>query len=260
MAGNSVEPGRGVTSKAMAILDAYLPRSTELSLGELAARSGLPVSTTYRLAGQLVEWGGLERADGGGYRLGIRLWEIGALARASRTPVDIVSPFMADLFDVVHETVQLAVRDDDDVVYLDKMSGRHSTPVRSRDGGRLPVHATGVGKVLLAWASDEDLRLLLPEQLPRYTARTITDRNDLLAGLSAIRVDGVAYAREELTVGVTSVAAPVRDAGDMVMAAISLCVRSNRLLPQHVVAVRTAAAAASRQLRELGVVYRRVAS
>ncbi len=257
MAGNSKEHGRGVTSKATALLDAFLPRSGELSLGELSRRSGLPMSTTYRLANQLVEWGGLERAPGGGYQLGLRLWEIGALARGNLSPVELIRPYMQDLYDVVHENVQLAVLDGDDVVYLEKLSGRASTPVRSRGGGRLPVHATGVGKVLLAWADPHMLERLMPTTLPRYTPTTITNRDELLASLATVREEGVAYAREELTVGVTSVAVPVRDAEGQVIAAISLAVRTPRLKPHHGVAVRTAAAGASRQLRELSVVVRR---
>lgn len=255
MAGNSNERGRGVTSKATAVLDAFLPRSSELSLGELSRRSNLPMSTTYRLANQLVEWGGLERVDGG-YRLGLRLWELGALARAAQAPVELIGPYLQDLFDVVGENVQLAVRDGDQVVYLEKLSGRSSVPVRSRGGGRLPVHATGVGKALLAWADPAELDLLLPKRLQRFTAATITDRDALMTQLAEIRRDGLAYSHGELTEGVTSVAAPIRDVVGDVVAAMSVVVRSSAVRSQHVSAVRSVAACTSRHLRSLGAPLR----
>lgn len=254
MAGNSNESGRGVTSKAMALLDAFLPRGGELSLGALSERSGLPMSTTYRLASQLVEWGGLERRPEGGYRLGLHLWELGALARSSQAPVELVSPYMQDLYEVVHENVQLAVWDNTNVLYLEKLAGTHSTPVRSRGGGRLPAHATGVGKALLAWADPDEVDRILPATLARFTMNTITTREALFAELASIRTDGLAYAREELTLGVTSVAAPVRDYAEQVVAAISVAVRTTALRQHHVVAVRSAALSASRHLRELRVV------
>lgn len=256
MAGNASEPGRAVTSKAMALLDAYLPRSTELSLGELARRTGLPSSTTYRLANQLVAWGGLERGAEGGYRLGIKLWELGSLARRARSPIDVISPYMQDLYEVVRENVQLAVREGQHVVYLEKLHGTGSVPNRSRDGGRLPIHATGVGKVMLAWASPQDLELLLPDELTRFTQRTVVSRERLLMELATIRQEGIAYARDELTTGVTSVAAPVRDAEGNVVAALSAVGRSGSVRQLHATAVRTTATSASRQLRDLGIVIR----
>lgn len=250
VAGNSIEPGRGVTSKATALLDAYLPRSTELSLGELARRSGLPVSTTYRLATQLVDWGGLERCEGGGYRLGLRIWELGMLARQARSPVDVITPYMQDLYDVVHERVQLAVLDDDEVMYLEKLAGKGSAMGAIR-GNRLPVHATSVGKVLLAWADPARLESLLPEQLTSYTPRTITNRETLIAELADIRRTGVGYSREELTPQVSSVAAPIRDASGEVVAALSVTMRTSRLRRHHTSIVMTTATSASRELRGL---------
>ena len=86
MAGGSTEwRGRSVISKVVALLDAFTPTAPELSLNELASLTGLPVSTTYRLASELVGWGGLERVEGGGYRIGLRLWEIGSLAPRGET-------------------------------------------------------------------------------------------------------------------------------------------------------------------------------
>lgn len=253
MAGNNSEQGRGVASKVAALLEAFLPSSHELSLNELSARAGLPLSTAYRLASQLVEWGGLERGQNGGYRLGMRLWEIGQLAGDTRSCLNVITPYMQDLHDVVHENVQLAVRNGLQVMYLEKLAGSTATPTRVRRGGRLPLHATGVGKVLLAYAPSPVAERLLRHGLRRYTPYTVTSHARLQRELNEVRRTGVAFARDELTMGVTSAAAPVRDASGEVVAAISVCCRSLRLRQHHVVAIRTAATSATRQLRELGL-------
>src|SRR5687767_6937885 len=101
VAGGSTQwRGRTVISKVVALLDAFSPAAPELSLGELARITGLPVSTTYRLVSELVEWGGLERATSGtGYRIGVRMWELGALAPRSSTLREVAVPFMQDLYE-----------------------------------------------------------------------------------------------------------------------------------------------------------------
>jgi DNA-binding IclR family transcriptional regulator len=251
MAGNSrSHPGRSVTSKVAAVLDAFLPSTRELSLTELASRTGLPTTTTYRLVSDLVEWGGVERGANGGYRIGIRMWEIGSLAITSSKLRDIVVPYMQDLYESTHENVQLAVLDGTDALYVEKISGRKSSPIRTRRGGRLPLHATGVGKVLLAYAPGDLVQALLQHNLRRYTPYTIVEPAALLRALAEIRRVGVGYAREELTVGSVSVAAPLFDSAGQAVAAMSLVARSSRVdLRRLAPAVRTAAISASRELR-----------
>ena len=152
MAGGSTQwRGRSVISKVVSLLDAFTADQPELSLGDLARITGLPVSTTYRLASELVSWGGLERAESGtGYRIGMRLWELGALAPRAETLRELAQPFMQDLYAATGENVHLAVLDGLAALYVDTVSGRTAVPTRSRRGGRLPLHATGVGKILLA--------------------------------------------------------------------------------------------------------------
>jgi DNA-binding IclR family transcriptional regulator len=254
VAGNSNQQGQSVASKVVALLDAFLPAERELSLNDLAGRAGLPLSTTYRLAGQLVDWGGLERAHGGGYRVGLRLWEIGSLASGSRVMIEVVVPYMQDLYEAVHENVQLGIRSGAEVVYLEKITGTASTPIRTRRGGRLPLHATGAGKVLLAFSPPEAVEELLRSGLRRYTPRTLTTPAQLGRSLAEIRRTGLGFGLEEMTPGIVSVAAPVRDAGGDVVAAISVVSRSSAIaLRRMAPAVRTVATSASRALRERSV-------
>jgi len=253
MAGGSTQwRGRSVISKVVSLLDAFSPTTPELSLGELARLTGLPVSTTYRLTCELVAWGGLERAESGtGYRIGVRLWELGALAPRSAALRDVAMPYMQDLYAVTRENVHLAVLDGREALYVDTIAGRGAVPVRSRRGGRLPLHATGVGKVLLAHAPDQLVRDIVEAGLQRYTPHTIVAPGQLRRVLAEVRRSGMAYGREELEFGVLSVASPVVDATGTVVAALSVVLRSGhgdvrRLGP----AVRTAAVSTSRSLQE----------
>jgi DNA-binding IclR family transcriptional regulator len=242
--------GRSVVSKAVALLDAFALDEPELSLNELAHRTGLPLSTTYRLASELVSWGGLERGAEGGYRIGLRLLEIGARAPRSAGLQELVVPFMQDLFVATGQNVHLAVLDGLEALYIERVTGLRSAPVRSRRWGRMPLHATGVGKVLLAYAEPALTDRIIAAGLSAFTPYTIVAPGHLRRNLAEIRRTGIAFAREEMTVGRLSVAAPVFDAGGRAAAAMSIVVPTSvdpqRLAP----AVRTAACCASRRLRE----------
>ena len=252
MAGGSTEwRGRSVISKVVALLDAFTPTAPELTLNDLAQVTGLPMSTTYRLASELVAWGGLERVEGGGYRIGLRMWEIGALAPRGETLRDVALPFMSDLYEATRENVHLAVLEGGEVLYVEKLTGRRSMPVRTRRGGRLPLHATAAGKVLLAHAPESLFRETVAAGLSRYTAHTIIAPGHLRRALTEIRRTGIGYAREELTVGSLSVAAAVLDADGAAVGALSVTLRSGRGdLRRLGPAVRTAAISISRGLQE----------
>jgi DNA-binding IclR family transcriptional regulator len=252
MAGGSTEwRGRSVISKVAALLDAFTAATPELTLGELAQRTGLPVSTTYRLVSELVDWGGLERVPGGGYRIGLRMWEVGALAPRGETLRAVALPYMSDLYEATLENVHLAVLDGSEVLYVEKLSGRRAMPVRTRRGGRLPLHATAAGKVLLAYAPENLFRETVAAGLRRYTAHTIIAPGLLRRALTEIRRSGIGYAREELTVGSHSVASAVLDADGAAVAALSVTLRSGRTdLRRLGPAVRTAAISVSRGLQQ----------
>ncbi|HET7477530.1 MAG TPA: IclR family transcriptional regulator [Dermatophilaceae bacterium] len=241
--------GRSVTSKALALLDSFTSKGEDLSLSELSARTGLPLSTAYRIACELVEWGALERVRGGGYRLGMRLWELGSLAARQDSLVEVVRPYMFDLYAATLESVHLAVLDAGEVLYVEKITGRHAFPSRSRVGGRLPLHATAAGKVLLAYAPDEVVEAVAAAGLRRYTRHTIVSPLVLRRALSEVRRTGLGVSWGELTLGSASVAAAVFGRGGQVAAALSLTLRSSPAQVQRLgMAVRTAALSASREL------------
>jgi DNA-binding IclR family transcriptional regulator len=246
---------RSVAAKVVAVLDAFRPAAHELcsprqmSLNELARRSGLPISTAYRHANELVSLGLLESGEHGGYRIGLRLWEVGSLARRGLRLREVAAPYMLDLYEATHENVHLAVLDGHEALYVSKTTGRRSVSVVTKEARRQPLHATGVGKVLLAHAPERFVREVIADGLPAFTPHTIISPAQLLRALDAVRSNGFASCSEELTLGTVSVAAPLVDADGAVVAAVSVVGRSthaaiDRLAP----AVRTAAFGISRSI------------
>ncbi|MBO4165078.1 IclR family transcriptional regulator [Micromonospora sp. NPDC049081] len=224
------QPGRSVTSRVLALLDAFTPASPALTLSELARRTGLPLSTVHRRAAELLAWGALERGVDGRYRIGLRLWEVGSLAPRGLGLREVALPVMEDLYEVTHENVQLAVRQDDELVFIERIAGRHAVPVLTRVGGRFALHATGVGLVLLAYAPVGVQERVLAAPLERYTELTVTDPGRLRRCLAEVRRVGYAVSDRQVTMDALSVAAPIR-APEGVVAALSLVVAHDRADP-----------------------------
>jgi len=251
MSGGNAVGGRTVTSKVLAILDAFALDGTQLSLSEMARQTGLPISTVHRLAAELVSWGGLDRRPGGTYRIGLRLWEIGSLAPQRTGLREIAIPFMEDLYEATHENVQLAVLDGHDALFVEKISGRDSVPIVTRVGGRLPLHATGVGKALLAFAQPAFIDEVIAAGLPQLTPHTIINPVELRLCLEEVRRVGYSHTRDEMTIGSVSIGAPVIGPSGGVVAALSLVVRSRSVDQGRLsVAVRMAALGLSRRVAE----------
>lgn len=212
MAGNTSVPGASVVSRALAILYAFDERHRRLSLSELARRADLPLPTTYRLVSDLVAGGALVRRSSGAYVVGRRLWDVGLLAPVESELRKVAAPFLNDIHAATRATVHLAVPDGTQVLYLERLSGRVSVPVVSAVGSRLPMHSTGVGKVLLAHAPDDVVKEVLG-RLIRLTPYTITQPARMRQQLERIRRDGYATTVEEMTLGACSAAVPVRLGG-----------------------------------------------
>ncbi|WP_330255799.1 IclR family transcriptional regulator [Nocardia sp. NBC_00565] len=227
MAGNTSTPGASVVSRTLALLYAFDERHRELTLTELSRRADLPTPTAHRLVGELVTGGALLRRPNGKYIVGRRLWDVGLLASVQTGLRQVASPFLNDIHAATLATVHLAVRDGMEALYLERLSGRASVPVVSHMGGRLPMHAAGVGKVLLAHAPP-DVQDHVLANLTRLTPYTITQPDRLRQQLDKIRRDGYATTVEEMTLGACSIAVPVRRADDTVIAAIGIVVANLR--------------------------------
>ncbi len=236
-------------ARTVAVLTAFDEHHRRLRLVDLAQRSGLCPPTALRIARALVEGGLLERRDDGAFVIARGLWDLGLLAPAPTGLRDLAAPYLQDLHAATRATVHLAVRDGDRVLYLDRLSGSSSAPVVSRPGARLPLHATGVGKVLLAHAPSELQQEALQDLSP-VTRYTVTSARLMRGQLERVRRDGVATTVDEMTPGTSSIAVPVRDGSGEVVAALGLVVTSLRRDRHRLTAALTVAAAGvSRELR-----------
>jgi DNA-binding IclR family transcriptional regulator len=252
MSGNTTQPGRTVASRILAILDAFDFEHPRLTLSELARRADLSLPTAHRLVAELGSRRCLERDDEGMYRVGLRLWEVGLLTGLHTRLRDVAMPFMQELYEATRENVHLAVRDGDEALYVEKLTGHRSVPIISRTGGRLPLHTTGVGKALLAWASPADLDDHLNRPLGRPTRYSIHEPGRLRRDLQKARRRGFATTREEMTLGSCSVASPVLVDQEPV-AAVGVVVHSSLLeLDRLAPPVLTAARGIGARLADVG--------
>ncbi|MEU0540508.1 IclR family transcriptional regulator [Nocardia sp. NPDC005978] len=208
------------------ILDAFDASTPTLTLLGLVERTGLPRSTVHRILDQMIKLRWLAHTSGG-YRLGMRALELGGLTADHNEIRDAVSPLLHELSQRTGMVGHLAVLDGRDVVYLDKAGGRFAASLPTRLGGRMPAHATGVGKAMLACLEPNIAEAALRTRLPRLTPRTICEPEALARELAQIRLrQGIAIDREEAVVGIACVAAPLRGRGTA-PAALSLSGRAD---------------------------------
>jgi DNA-binding IclR family transcriptional regulator len=208
------------------ILALMTSRETRMTFTDISVALDLPRSSLHGLLVTLVESGWVAYDAGSRtYRLGIRALEAGnAYLRTDDLP-SRARPFMERIRDALDETVQLSVLDGRFNVYVAKFDGQQALVLASEVGRRLPAHATGVGKVLLASLDRATLdRLLSNVKLERYTKNTPTDKETLYRRLQTIRDVGYGTDEEEYTIGVRCVAVPIRDQRGQVIAAMSVSV------------------------------------
>ena len=210
-----VETGAHTTravERACAVLSAFSPARPRLTLSELATQTGLPKATVHRLAGELVANGFLEHRDDGRYSLGLRLSELGAVARAEFDVVQACEPAMEALAEATHETVILCAVDWNtlELTILRTRVSHHALSVVLDTGQRQPL-APGapVKAVLAAIPPSEAERVLDRLPLPAGTSKIPTDRARLERDIESARASGFAIAEDEYLEGVSGVAVPV---------------------------------------------------
>ena len=212
-----------MVSRVSQVLRAYQHDERSMTVSALGRRTGIPKASISRIASEMVEHGLLER-DGDQLRLGIRMFELGQ--QASR-PVDLrrlALPYMSELMRATGQTVHLAVLDGNEVVYIQILRSRTTPPLPSRVGGRLPAHATAVGKALLAYSPSATIDDVCARPLATVGPHTITDAPSLRRQLDTVRANRLAFEREESTANVGCAAAPILTADGSLIAALSVSV------------------------------------
>lgn len=225
-----------VIDRAAQILDCFGFDHPELSVSEIGAMTKLHRSTAHRIL-MALEYNDLiqQNSETGKYRLGIKLFKLGHQAVAQLNLREICRPFLTRIMNQTKETVHLAVLDDNQVLYLDKVEGPHALRMPSRVGRHIPTHCTSLGKAMLSCLNDEDVKNILRDKEMRpYTVNTVKRLDHLLTELRVIRRRGYAVDNEEIEIGLRCVGAPIRDHTGTMVGAISTAAPSARLSAQQI--------------------------
>ncbi|MFC4052767.1 IclR family transcriptional regulator [Actinomadura syzygii] len=244
-----VDSMNSVIGKTRLIVEAFTADDDALSLAELVRRSGVTKASVHRLAQELLDWGVLERA-GNRYRLGLRLFEIGQRVPRQRNLREAAHPYMEDLLLATQETVHFAIHDGLEVLYVEKLVVHRGLNKQSRIAGRLPLHCTATGKVILAFSPPELLQEVLRNGLTVLTRKTVTQPGRLRQQVERARAGRLAVEVEETRLGYMSVAVPVFGEEDALVGALSITAPTFRMnLGRFAGGLRTAANGISRSLQ-----------
>lgn len=213
----------GVTERVARILLTFVGTSGQLTAPDLVERTGLPKSTTYRLVNDLVDFGLLERTEGGALMPAMSMFELGQLAGRFRSLRDSAAPVMQQLYGEFHQVVHLGVLDELDVVYLNKIGSRPGSIVPTRTGGRFPAHLTGLGKTMIAFMPDRSIEDLIFRVFAENSEMMLTcDPDSPWEELERIQRYGIGFDSEQAIEGLNCVAAPIFLPGSRGTAALSV--------------------------------------
>ncbi len=210
--------------RAIEIIECFNGNNEELGISEIADYMKLSKSTIYGLVNTLKVAGLLEQnVQNKKYRLGIKLFELGNLVQSRMDLRDEARPFCRKLAEKYETTVHLAIFDEGDVIYIDKLVNYDMQIVSSQVGKRAPMYCTGVGKAILAYVEDEHIeKYVLSKPLQKITNNTITTRERLIEEIQIIRSRGYAIDDEEIEIGLRCIAAPIFNSKGYPIAAVSI--------------------------------------
>lgn len=234
--------GDSVLDRIVAVLATFTNERTSQTAAEIGRRAGLAPSTAHRLVGELVESGLLEREEDHRVRLGMRLWELAMRGSQALRLRGAALPRMEQVQAAIGQHTQLAVIEDGEALFLERLSTPTAGSNLARIAGRLPLHASSAGLVLLAFAPTALQDEVLAAPLPARTPQTITDPTELRRVLAGIRERGWVVAHGFVESHSTAVAVPVRDPRGRVVASLAV-VMPNGAVPERVVLDRLLAAA-----------------
>jgi DNA-binding IclR family transcriptional regulator len=240
--------GESVLSRAVRIFQAFSATRRALTVTEVARRSGLHVATASRLVAELVEHGLLARTADGRVRIGMTMWELAQRASPALSLREAAMPYLEDLHAVVGHHVQLGVLDGADVLFVERLSAPRAVVNITRIAGRLPLHASSSGLVLLASGPPELQEEVLAGPLERFTPHTITDARRLRELLAGVRREGHVVAAGHIDVHAAGIVVPVRDGRGAVAAAVSVVVPNDDQAVAMVPVLKAAARGIGRRL------------
>ena len=240
--------GDSLTERIVRILETFSAERTVQTAAEIGRRAALPSSTAHRQVDALVDAGLLERDDDSRVRLGMRLWELALRGSDALRLRQAAMPFMERVQAAIREHTQLAVLEQDEALFLERLSSPDSGANITRIAGRLPLHASSSGLVLLAFGSRDLQERVLAGTLTRRAPETITDAAALRRTLADVRRQGYVIAPGSIEAVSTGVAVPVRDASGAVVAALSVVLPRGTPTAAALEELRAAAAGIRRAL------------
>ena len=210
--------------RALKVLDLLAREEKDMSLTEIAKALSWPKTTVYGLISTLRDRQYIDQSPTTGrYSLGIRLFELGNIVARRWDVRAIARPAMQDLNNRLGEMIQLATEADGEVLYIEKMDSTHMMRIVSEIGARLPMHCTGLGKVLLAYKKPSEIKWIIGKHgMRRMTSRTITDREKLERELIKVRRQGYAIDDREIMDSLRCLAAPIFSRDGSVEYAVSV--------------------------------------
>lgn len=212
-------------NRALDLLEAFPKLGPEIGLTNIAEELGLNKATAYRLLSTLEQRGFLERSPyDRRYRLGVRLFELGAYYQNQIDVRHMALPFLTTLVETIHEAAFLCVRDGDDALCVERMEAEQEVKIFAlRVGGRLPLHTGAAPRVLIAGFNMQEVEDYAARTgLPAFTPKTITTLEDLVRDIETTQKQGYALSLEDVTPGIIAVGAPVRDYTGNTIASISI--------------------------------------
>ena len=222
--------GSGTVGKALKVLDQIAAYERPVRFTELLDNSDFPKATLYRFVQTLLAEGMLSYdTDRQTYSLGVRMVRLAHFAWTQSSLAPIARPYLNALSETIGATIHLAQLDGAHVLYVDKLNAQRPIEMFSQAGKVGPAYCTGVGKVMLAFLSEPELKTVIPQQsFHRFTPSTLGSRKELNADLAQIRERGFAFDREEHEPGIICVALPILTQKNRVIAAISVTSTTSR--------------------------------
>ncbi|MDC3415872.1 IclR family transcriptional regulator [Aquibacillus salsiterrae] len=218
-------------NRALTILEILRKQPNGLGVTEISNQLGIAKSTSHRLLSSLMQHGFVQKdTSSGNYRLGLALLHLGSEVSKSFDVRRVALPFLNQLVTETGETAHLAIYDQGEIVYIDKLESPASLRMYSQIGGRAPAHCTGLGKAILSFQVEKEIDWLIENKgLKQFTPTTLTSKEALMKALTEVKRAGVAFDEEEHEKGIRCAAAPIFNHNNEVVAGISVAGPTTRI-------------------------------
>lgn len=237
--------------RAFDLLELLCRSSNGLTITELSAETGLHKSTVHRLLAAMCARGYVQHdMSSSAYHAGMRLCEMSGYVIENLDITERARKPLENLRRISGETVHLVVREESEIVYIQKVESKHSViRMFTRIGMRRPLYCTGVGKAILSTLSDEEIDMIWKSsEIEKYTAHTIVQKKDFMREITMARKQGFAQDNEEIELGVRCIAAAITDYSGRASYAISISAPLSRMSDERVETLRKPLAAAKKEI------------